>query len=91
MSPEKKEKKKSKFAIDRENAWLRIDKEEKREIDEYARGYIDFLSRSKTERLFHDFSIRQLKKPDLFLSKKKFRFIPATRFIFLKPEELFCL
>ena len=54
MAEEKNDEKKSPFGYDRENGWKSISEDESAKIESYAKDYIAFLSRAKTEREAHD-------------------------------------
>jgi aspartyl aminopeptidase len=45
----------------RKNGWSVVNDKEKKEIDLFAKEYMDFLSNSKTEREFHDNAVNFLK------------------------------
>jgi aspartyl aminopeptidase len=56
------EEKKSLFGYTRENGWKTISAKESAKIESYAKGYIAFLSRAKTEREAHDIILAEIKK-----------------------------
>lgn len=51
------EKNKKEISYERKNGWLTVDEDEKGKIEEFARHYIDFIDRAKTEREFHDIAV----------------------------------
>jgi aspartyl aminopeptidase len=46
----------------KKNGWSIVDEKQKKEIDLFAKEYMDFISVSKTEREFHDNAIKFLKE-----------------------------
>jgi len=61
MTEQANDEKKSLFGYDRENGWASIDEEENAKIEAYAKGYITFLSRAKTEREAHDIILDEIR------------------------------
>ena len=53
-------KKKTDLNFKRENAWSKISKQERKKIDQYCDGYIEYLSKSKTERQAHDNAVEMI-------------------------------
>lgn len=51
-----------KLFYERKNGWDIISENEKKEIDAFAKDYMDFIGKAKTEREFHDLSIKILEK-----------------------------
>ena len=64
MAEQTKDEKKSLFGYNRENGWTSISNAENAKIESYAKDYIAFLSRAKTEREAHDIIL------DVFKSSK---------------------
>lgn len=61
MTEETGEEKKSPYAYSRENGWASISKREMAKIEAYAKDYVAFLSRAKTEREAHDIILEEFK------------------------------
>lgn len=54
--------KKQNIVYERKNGWSLINENERIKIDDFSDGYISFISKSKTEREFHDNAIEILKQ-----------------------------
>ena len=54
MAKQTNDEKKTLVGYDRENGWTSISEEESAKIESYAKDYMAFLSRAKTEREAHD-------------------------------------
>lgn len=61
MDEQTSDEKKSPFGYSRENGWTSISDDESARIESYAKGYISFLSRAKTEREAHDIILDECK------------------------------
>ncbi len=58
----KKDVKDEKVFYERKNGWSIISENQKKEIDNYSKKYMDFIAAAKTEREFHDMAVELLEK-----------------------------
>jgi aspartyl aminopeptidase len=75
---EKKEKK-SELLLNTENGWNRIDDKELPSLEAYAKEYISFLSKAKTERLAHDFAVEKAKEKGYVSVSEKEKLQPGDK------------
>ncbi|MBP7795403.1 MAG: aminopeptidase [Elusimicrobiales bacterium] len=61
METKEKKDKKTDISYQRKNGWELIDDKDKKNIDGFSYDYMEFLSKSKIEREFHDNSVELLK------------------------------
>ena len=75
---EKKEKK-SELLLNTENGWNRIDEKELPSLEAYAKEYISFLSKAKTERLAHDFAVEKARANGYLSVSEKDKLQPGDK------------
>ncbi len=69
---------KNKIGLDLKNGWDLLKDKEKKAVDEYCTGYIDFLSQAKTEREAHDLVVKELQATGAVELSSADKFAPGT-------------